>query len=613
MNRKGFALLLASLGLLLVQTTSLARPSASAAPRQQPQYVKDQVLIKFKPGVSAVARSQAAQAYGASTMQTVGSKKDVVLAKLIRRQSVEQAVKDLSSDPGVEYAQPNYIYHALAAPTDPVYATGQLWAAKNTGQTMLTGSYVPATGTAGADMKLEAAWDIQTDCSSVVVAVLDTGINYNSEDLSANMWTDISGTDTMHGRNFAADVATGANSNPMDRHGHGTHVAGIIGAAANNGVGGAGVCWSAKLMAVRVLEADGSGTTTTIVEGVDYAIANDAKVINMSLGGTGGEDFSYRDAITRAQDADVLVVVAAGNDNENNDTAAHWPCNFTHTNLVCVAALDQNYALASFSDYGATSVDVGAPGTNIYSTWAGTSDTITDTFASGTFTSTTLGSGGGWQVDSGWLKVPKANWGTANYNASTDDRVYKSFNLSAVNAAYLEFDAAINVNASDFFLVNYSSSGGDPSYYDPNPTGTIARPYTDQYDGINSAYASGKINITRCLSTTCTVGFQLLTDAALQNYGVALTNFTITTLINTTNSYSTINGTSMATSEVAGIAALVRARNPLYTYADTAAAIKNGGDSIPALSGITTTGKAVNALGSLTYINPPTGITVTVQ
>lgn len=612
MNKPIFVSLLTGIGLLFVQAASFARPSASAAPRQQPQYVKDQVLIKFKPGVAATAHSQTARAYGASTMQTVGSRKDVILAKLIRGQSVEQAVNDLSRDPGVEYAQPNYIYHALAVPTDPVYAAGQLWAAKNTGQTMLTGSYVPATGTAGRDMNLEAAWNMQSDCSSVVVAVVDSGINYNSEDLSANMWTDISGTDTLHGRNFAADVTGGANSDPMDRNGHGTHVAGIIGAAANS-VGGVGVCWSAKLMAVRVLEATGSGTTTSIVEGIDYAIANGAKVINMSLGG-GSEDPTFIQAITDAQTAGVLVVVAAGNESNDNDvTSASYPCNYTQTNLICVAALDQNYALAGFSNWGSTSVDVGAPGTNIYSTWAGTSGTITDTFTAGwTYSSTTAGTGGGWVVNAygvyNWLEVPGTSWGTATYNASTDDRAYKNFNLNGVDVATLSFTASVNITTGDWFLVNYRNAGGDP-FVSPDRSYGLA----GWNDGVTDFPSYSGFYLDGCRSATCTIGFGLLTNATLQNYGVTLTDFTISTLTYTTNGYNTANGTSMATPEVAGVAALVWAHNPSFTYADVAAAIRNGGDSIAALNGKTTTGKAVDALGSLTYINPPTGIAVTVH
>ena len=609
MNKTTLVSLLTGLGLLLTQTLSFAGAAFPSATGNQ--YVPDQILIKFKPGVVATARAQVAQTYGAQAMQALGNQPDVVLANLIPGQTVEQAVSAYSSDPNVAYAQPNYIYHALAVPTDPQY--GQLWAAKNTGQTMLTGTYAPATGTGGDDMNLESAWNVQTDCSTVVVAVVDTGVNYNQEDLVGDMWTG----NANHGQNFAGDGAIG---DPMDLAGHGTHVAGIIGAVGGNSKGGVGVCWKASLMAVRVMDATGRGTTATIVSGINYAVTNGAKVINMSLGGGGTLDQAFSDAITRAQNTNVLVVVAAGNNATNNDAAAtpDWPCNFTQTNLICVAALDQNYALANFSNWGATSVDIGAPGTNIYSTWAGANAVISDLVTGVTPTgwlssSTTSGSTptGGWApTTNGYLIDPATSWGTRLYNANTDDRVYKTFNLAGVDAAVINEAAAINVKSGDYFLVNYNSGGGDPSF---GGTGTVAKTYTNWHDS-NRLYYSGEINITPCISPTCSIGIQLLSGATLpKDIGVAMTHLNITTLTLNTTSYDTIDGTSMATPEVAGVAALVWAHNPLYTYADVANAIKNGGRSLPTLSGKTTTGKAVDAMGSLAYINPPTGITVVVH
>ena len=612
MNKTTLVSLLTGLGLLLTQTLSFAGAAFPSATGNQ--YVPDQILVKFKPGVAAAARAQVAQTYGAQAMQALGNQPDLVLTNLTPGQTVEQAVSAYSSDPNVAYAQPNYIYHALAVPgptPDPQYS--QLWAAKNTGQ-HVAGSYpttAGAAGTIGDDMNLESAWNVQTDCSTVLVAVVDSGINYTSTDLATNMWAG----NAKHGQNFAADGAVG---DPMDLNGHGTHVAGIIGAVGGNGIGSAGVCWTAKLMAVRVLDATGSGTTSSIIAGIAYAVTNGAKVINMSLGGT-VFDQAYSDAITSAQTNSVLVVVAAGNETNNNDavSSARYPCNFPQANLICVAALDQNYALATFSNWGATSVDVGAPGTNIYSTWAGTNAVISDLVTGVTPTgwsgsSTTSGStpAGGWgSTTGGYLIDPTTGWGTTLYNANTDDRAYKTFNLTGTNVALLEAYAAINVKSGDYFNVNYKSAGGDPFV-----GGTTVAAVTNWHDGNSSTYPSGKINITPCISSTCSIGVQLLSGATLpKDIGVAMTNFSITTLALNGTSYNTLNGTSMATPEVAGVAALVWAHNPLYTYADVANAIKNGGRSIPALSGKTTTGKAVDAMGSLAYINPPTGIAVVVH
>lgn len=598
MNKSTLASLLAGLGLLLIQTPSFAGVAFPFSTGNQ--YVQGEVLVKFKPQIVAATRAQMAQIYGTQAMQAIGNQPDLVLAKLTPGQTVEQAVGAYNNDLNVAYAQPNYIYHTQAIPTDPQY--GQLWAAKNSGQTIATSSYTPATGTSGNDMKLESAWNVQTDCSTVVVAVVDSGVNYNSTDLAANMWTG----NAMHGQNFAADGAAG---DPMDLAGHGTHVAGIIGAVGGNGIGGVGVCWKANIMAVRVMDATGSGTSISIIAGINYAVSNGAKVINMSLGGAGGIDQAYSDAITSAQTAGVLVVVAAGNDGVDNDTTPHWPCNFTHSNLICVGALDQNYALAGFSNWGATSVDVGAPGTNIYSTWAGTNATITDPLNAGWLGSSTT-TGGGWfysTIGSTQFIVDSSSYPSGQYNNSTDDRAYKTFNLAGVNVALLQLSAAINVRNGDHFRVGYASAGGDPFA----GGGVIAGDVTNMatFPSISSA----TMDISGCISVSCRLGFQMQSDASLTDIGVGIAGFSIKTLTLNTTSYNTIDGTSMATPEVAGVAALVWAHNPLYTYADVANAIKSGGRAIPALSGKTTSGKAVDAMGALAYINPPTGIVVVVH
>ena len=277
-----------------------------------------------------------------------------------------------------------------------------------------------------------------------------------------------------HGWNFVSSVS-GGTSDPMDYNGHGTHVAGIIGAVGNNSTGTTGVCWKASVMAVRVLDASGSGSTANIIQGIDFARTHSAKIINMSLGGVGVFDQAYSDAIDRAQNSGVLVIVAAGNEKTNNDTTANYPCNFPHTNLLCVAALDENYALANFSNWGsnwgASSVDVGAPGNNIRSTWAGTNITIKDPLNSGWSGSTTTATGG-WAYytfasGAGLIATPKTNWGNplSLYNAGTDDRVYKTFDLSSMAGAdvvSLALDAAINVKNGDYFVGNFKTSGGDP-------------------------------------------------------------------------------------------------------------------------------------------------------
>ena len=170
-------------------------------------------------------------------------------------QTMDKRLRPTGTTRTSNIVQPNYIYHVAAVPNDTQY--GQLWAFKNTGQTVNTGTFTPNSGTSGDDMNIEPAWDRITDCSSVVVAVLDSGVNYNHEDLAANMWNGGSSLPN-HGHDFVDN-----DDDPMDPNGHGTHLAGVIGAVGNNGTGTVGVCQKASIMAVRVLDAAGNVTTAT--------------------------------------------------------------------------------------------------------------------------------------------------------------------------------------------------------------------------------------------------------------------------------------------------------------------------------------------------------------
>jgi len=374
-------------------------------------------------------------------------------------------------------------------------------------------------------------------------------------------------------------------------------------------------------MAVRVLDAAGSGTTATIVQGINFAVTNGAKVINLSVE-AGFFDPVLSQAIATAQNGDVVVVAAAGNSGLDTDAIgganATYPCNFTQPNLVCVAALDQNYALATFSNTGATSVDVGAPGTNILSTGAGTEATITYTFNNnnnGVLNWTT--SGGGWAYRKLTLSTPAGpvtadalvnpgTFPTGSYADSANNRVYKTFDLSGKNVATLSFFASVDVLPGDSLNVNYRSGGGDPF-----AGGGVQLIGGSGNTGLS--FVPFSFDLSPCINASCSVGFQLLSNASVTDLGAGIVFFSIKTLQLNNTSYMIANGTSMATPMVAGLAAMLRAYNPQFTYADTVSAIKNAGRSVPALAGKTTTGRAVDAMSSLAYINPPAGLTATVQ
>jgi subtilisin family serine protease len=483
---------------------------------------------------------------------------------------------------------------------------------KNTGQTISNPSYPTNNpGIAGNDIDAELAWDQITDCRSAVVAVLDTGINYTHTDLTGNMWDGSGSGFPNHGWDFVDNdndpMPTGGSEN------HGTHVAGTIGALGNNSLGVAGVCWQASIMPVRVLGATGSGTTADIISGIEFASDNGAKVINMSLGGEGAFDQLMFDAITYARNRDVVVVVSAGNDGTDNDgggvdgnpATIPQPCNLSPDNLICVSALDQSYNLASLSNYGATSVDVGAPGTNTLSSWAG--QIITDNFTSG------------WTLSGGWtsnfcspfniLSNP-ANWcSVGRYANNIDDRAYKSFDLSGAGivAISLDYYGQIETESdSDFFSTAMKSSGGDPFAGGGSTLQSGSGSTFNLLLGFNH-------EISSCNTATCALGFRLTSDINTVFRGVAIVGFTIETLQTNSTIYNVINGTSMAAPHVSGIAAMVRAFNPDYTYTQTVEAIKSGGEAVASLAGITTTGRAANAMGAIAYLPEPTGLEAVVQ
>jgi subtilisin family serine protease len=300
--------------------------------------------------------------------------------------SVEDAIEQYLSDPNVEYAEPNYLRYASSIspriPNDTYFA--RQWSLMNTG--------IIADGTPGADIQATDAWGINTGSSSVPIAVIDTGIDYDHPDLVGNIWInplenpnngiDDDGNgkvDDWRGWDFTTCAAfrsgppfdcvtpKSEDNDPFDDEGHGTHVSGTVGAVGNNGEGVTGVMWQAQLMALKALNAQGVGSTADIINAVDYAVANGALIMNASLGGSGFSQAMF-DALSAANTAGVLLVAAAGNESANNDLNPHYPASYNLSNIISVAATDQNDRRISFSNFGPDSVDVAAPGVYIFST-----------------------------------------------------------------------------------------------------------------------------------------------------------------------------------------------------------------------------------------------------
>ena len=260
-------------------------------------------------------------------------------------------------------AEPDYIRQGLLVPNDPKYLDGTLWGLNQASD---------------VDVDAPEGWDVRASAGSIVVAVIDTGVRYTHQDLAANMWVNSgeargNGVDD-DGNGVVDDVygfdAYNNDGDPMDDQSHGTHCAGTIGGVGNNGIGITGVAWGVKVMACKFLSNTGSGTDSDAIRCIDYARSKGAKVLSNSWGG-GGANSSLLAAIERCRAAGVLFVAAAGNESNNNDSWASYPASYTTDNIISVAATTRTDALASFSNYGATSVDLGAPGDGIYSTVSG--------------------------------------------------------------------------------------------------------------------------------------------------------------------------------------------------------------------------------------------------
>ncbi len=283
------------------------------------------------------------------------------------KRGLERLLKELRQNDQVEYVEPDYIVSMAVVPNDPYYS--ESYGLKNTGQN---------DGTAGADIDAEEAWGITTGSSNVIVAVIDSGVDYTHDDLVANLWTnpgETPGDSTDNdGNGYIDDVygidAIANNGDPWDDNSHGTHCAGIVGAVGNNGIGVAGVCWDVKIMSLKFLDSAGNGYTSDAITCIEYAVANGAQIISSSWV---SHDYSQAlsDAIIAARDAGVLFIAAAGNFNTNIDVSAKYPASYTAENIIGVAASDVYDYIAYFSCIGPTSVDVAAPGKDIFSTIPG--------------------------------------------------------------------------------------------------------------------------------------------------------------------------------------------------------------------------------------------------
>ncbi len=616
-------------------------------------YVEGEVLVKYKKNrINLETFSGRVAADNFSRIKSMEKKEDlrrpnISVLKIKDNKTVEEKIAELKNDPNVEYVQPNFLYYPLAIDTNDTYRD-KLWGLDNYGQEV-----GEVSGTPNADINILDAWAIsEGDENDIIVAVIDSGVAYNHPDLADNMWDGSNCLDDegnyLGGCNHGYDYEDDDKIPLPTSSSHGTHIAGTIAAVKNNNKGIVGVAPNVKIMAIKT-----NYTSAQIVNGINFAGNNGAKIINASWGCYGydqdgdhavcgvydGTSYDYRDQamIDTIESFSGLFVAAAGNGNGDGDyegddhdsgqTLNMYPCDHTADNIICVAATDQDDILVEWSDYGATSVDVGAPGVNVYSTVAD-SEVLNETFTSVTPPN----------IPNSWTKT--GNWGTYDFG---DDKVLYGdyFNIpyaNNVNSTIVSPIANLSgTNVTGAMIDFYTKC--DTEYFSPFAgygdymileISDDGINFTELYrwnewwldDNLNSSDASPIQNIKEqipelYLTSNFKIRFRWFTDSSNVpdiNYdGCWVDNIKITKYTDGSDeqyAYGYMQGTSMATPHVAGLAGLIWGYKPELDYSEVKDVILNTGDDIPDLHPVTgthpiSTGKRINAFNALDSITPP--------
>lgn len=550
------------------------------------------------------SRLQAAGTSGGSVKEISGLSREwgkTVAVVKIPGKSTEELLRSFSSDPDVESVSPNYILRILSVPPDDPLFSSQ-WGLSNTGQN---------GGRAGADIDALTAWGIRTSARpEKVVAIIDTGIASLHDDLKDNFWT---GPEGIHGRNCVYD-----NDDPEDDHGHGTHVAGIIGAKGNNGIGTAGVAWNVKLMAVKAFNSQGTGKTSDELEAYGWILQKkregvDIVAVNASYG---GPDFSNeaRQAIQDLGNAGILFIAAAGNNSEDNDRTPEYPASYGLPNIISVAATDRNDTLSSFSNYGRTSVHLAAPGSDIWSTWrAAYTPAAGDIFfddmekGPGKWTTRVVNPSPEihWRIiDSERDGHPTKVWTDGpDQHYPADQKTYLSvsddIDLSGRGTEPLVFGMQIRPDlesGADYLHLQFSGDGG--------ATWTTVHSFTGGGDKwtafstpIPAAFRTDRFRFQFFFETDSS-------DFIFRYAGVQIDDVGIGRGVLGSMSGS---GTSMATPFVTGAAALVSSQFPGESMGQIRSRILGGVDRLSSLSGKVSTGGRLNLARSLGTAVPDDG------
>ncbi|MFA5025919.1 MAG: S8 family serine peptidase [Candidatus Shapirobacteria bacterium] len=616
-------------GALALETKSFSIELPIKSQEDIKPYVPNEVIVKFKKDKinlsSAFSLSSELRKLifnwtsGYETEETIKSGNLLVL-KLKEGQNLNEVLISLRANSNVEYAQPNYIRQISTLSIDDTYKN-DLWGLDNVSQLITYDSGETSVGTSGADIDVRRAWAISTGTTEVVVAVLDTGVAIDHPDLVDVLWDGTTCKDEnggalggcLGGYDYVDNDVDPSPSN-FFKDTHGTHVAGTIAAARNNTKGIAGVGPNIKIMALKV---GYSGMIDSVAEikAIDFAIQNGAKIINASYGGPSYDSAQY-EAIVRFRTAGGIFVAAAGNDATNNDTGGHsYPSDYTLDNIISVAATDQNDALADFSNYGLTSVDVGAPGTTILSSVSFRKDVIQNFAAP---TGLTAGVGSSWALagslstgvtalfaDGNAIESTYLNNSDYYITSSTVDLSTLSGSLTKINFIGYCNDLGTTLGgdaAGDYLALEVSGDGssfaeiyrwngdklgslidgGCGAYYCAAPV----------YVEVNDAY----------LTSSFKYQFHWVTDSSLSTtLGCFINDMKIIDYPTrgANAGYDFEQGTSMAAPHVAGLAGYLWSAKPSATMSEIVTSILTTGDTLAALAGKTTTGRRINAYNAV--------------